>query len=251
MIASSDGKRFFYIPPTDLTLGEHTLLIADDDAVDAAGNTSVKAELKVTIEERKTFDLDMFAGWNAISFPSDPVDPDINAVFDNAGHDAVLGFDPTVDGQWVVAIRDSVSGLLEPATENGLTSVRATQAYWVHSLNFEQVKVLLVGEVLPASGSPPGIITIQTVLGFNAVPVVDTSRKLTTGAAQPLTRQVPGGGTPVAVLVSDYLGAVVEGRVYRWDPEVLSFVLLSSSDAVNTGDVLFVEVTGTPVPIFP
>ncbi len=250
VIAASDGKRFFYIPPTDLTLGEHTLLIDDGDAIDAAGNESTKQELKVTIEERKTFDLDIFAGWNAISFPSDPVDPDVNSVFDNAGHDAVLGFDPSVDGQWLVSIRDSVSQLLEPATENGLTSVKSTQAYWVHSLNFEQVKALLVGEVLPASGSPPGIITIQTVLGFNAIAVIDTSRKLTTGASTALVRQVVGGGT-TPVKVSDYLGKLTFGRVYRWDPEILSFVLLVDTDPVNTGDVLFVEVTGTPVPVFP
>ncbi len=252
VVAASDGKRFFYIPPSDLSLGDHELVIAAGDAEDAAGNdNATDTELTVTIEERGTFNLDIFAGWNALSFPSDPVDPSLNSVFTNAGHDAVLGFDPSVPGQWRVAVRDTVSGLLEPATEGGLTSVRSTQAYWVHSNNFEQVTVLLVGEVLPAAGSPPGIITIPTVLGFNAVPVVDTSRKLTEGPSVPLTRQPAGGGSPVAVTVADYLGAVVEGRVYRWNPEILSFELLTGASAVNTGDVLFVEVTGTPVPIFP
>jgi hypothetical protein len=253
VVASSDGKRFFYIPPTDLALGDHDLLIEVGDASDAAGNENIAdTTLTITIEERDTFNLDLFAGWNALSFPSDPIDPDINSVFTNAGHDAVLGFDPTVPGSWVVSVRDTASGMLEPATENGLTSVRTTQAYWVHSLNFEPVTVLLTGETLPAAGSQPGITTIPTVLGFNAVPVVDTSRKLTTGAAgKPLTRQIPGGGTPEAVTVSTYLGAVTEGRVYKWDPEILSFVRLLGGTAVNTGEVLFVEVTGTPVPIFP
>lgn len=255
VVAASDGQRFFYIPPTDLALGDHKLLIESGDASDAAGNeNTTDTTLTVTVEERSTFDLDIFAGWNALSFPTDPLDPDINSVFDNAGHDAVLGFDSGVPGQWRVAVRDTVSGLLEPATENGLTSVRSTQAYWVHSNNFEQVSVLLVGEVLPAAGSPPGIVSIPTVIGFNAVPVVDTSRKQATGPSVPLLRQTPGGTT--AVTVSTYLGAVNEGRVYRWDPEILSFVLLSSSTAVNTGDVLFAEVlgdpaTGAPAPIFP
>ena len=252
VVESSDGKRFFYIPPTDLALGTHDLLIESGDAADAAGNkNTTDTTLVLTIEARATFNVQVFAGWNAVSFPSDAVDPDINSVFTNAGHDAVLGFDPTVPGGWLVSVRDTVSGMLEPATENGLSSVRTTQAYWVHSLNFEQITVLLVGEVLPAAGSPPGIVTIQTVLGFNAVPVVDTSRKLTTGSSgATLLRQIPGGGTS-AVTVSTYLGAVTEGRVYRWDPEILSYVLLSGSTTVRTGDVLFVEVTGTPVPIFP
>jgi hypothetical protein len=251
LVASSDGVRFFIAPTSDLALGEHTVLIEATDAVDAAGNENAKIEKTFTIVTRATFDIDVFAGWVALSFPSDPIDPDINSVFTNAGHDAVLGFDPSVPGGWLVSVRDTVSGLLEPATENGLSSVRSTQAYWVHSRNFEPVKVLLIGETLPAAGSPPAIVTIPTVLGFNAVPVVDTSRKLTTGSAgTALVRQVPGGGT-TPVTVATYLGAVTEGRVYRWDPEILSYVLLSGSTAVNTGEVLFVEVTGTPVPIFP
>jgi hypothetical protein len=251
VVAASDGKRFFFIPSADLALGDHDLLIEAGDAADAAGNEGAKKELVLTINERSTFNIYIFAGWNAVSFPSDPIDPDINSVFDNAGHDAVLGFDPSVPGGWVVSVRDTVSGMLEPATENGLTSVRSTQAYWVHSLNFEQVKALLTGEVLPSAGSPPAIVMIDTVAGFNAIPVVDTSRKLTTGASGvSLTRQV-SGGSPVAVTVSSYLGAVVEGRVYQYDPEILSFTQVSGSDVVKTGTVLFVEVTGTPTPVFP
>ena len=252
VVPSSDGKRFFYIPAADLALGAHTLSIAIGDAQDAAANKNTDAiNLALTIADRKTFDIGIFAGWNAISFPSDPIDPDINSVFNNAGHDAVLGFDPSVPGGWVVSVRDTVSGLLEPATENGLTSVRSTQAYWVHSLNFESVNALLTGEVLPSAGSPPAIVTIPTVLGFNAVPVVDTSRKLTTGnSGVSLTRQV-SGGVPVQVRVDSYLGAVNEGRVYKYDPEILSFTQVNGSDIVKTGTVYFVEVTGTPTPIFP
>ena len=252
VVAASDGKRFFFIPSADLALGAHSLKVAAGDASDAAANeNATDTTLTVTIADRKTFNIGIFAGWNAVSFPSDPIDPDINSVFDNAGHDAVLGFDPSVPGGWVVSVRDTVSGMLEPATENGLTSVRSTQAYWVHSLNFESVKALLTGEVLPSAGSPPAIVMIPTVAGFNAVPVVDTSRKLTTGnSGVSLTRQV-SGGAPVAVTVASYLGAVVEGRVYSYDPGILSFTQVSGSDIVKTGTVLFVEVTGTPTPIFP
>lgn len=253
LVESSDSTKFFIVPTSDLAQGEHTVEIKATEATDAAGNTSGAETQTFEIIERGEFERPLFAGWNAVSFPSDPLDPDINSVFTNAGHDAVLGFDPSVPGQWRVSVRDTVSGLLEPATESGLTSVRSTQAYWVHSNNFERVEVLLVGEVLPGAGSPPGIVTIPTVLGFNAVPIVDTSRALTTGASgAALLRNIPtGGGGTSAVTVASYLGGVDEGRVYKWNPEILSFELLAPTDGVFTGDVLFVEVTGTPVPIFP
>lgn len=250
LVASSDEKKFFIAPSSDLSLGEHTVEIPATMAVDAAGNTSPAITTTFMVEERGVFVIDVFAGWNALSFPSDPVDPDINSVFTNPGHDAVLGFDFTVNGQWVVAVRDVVSGLLEPATENGLTSVRSTQAYWVHSNNFEEVEALLTGETLPGDGSPPGIITIPTTSGFNAVPIVDTSRKQTTGPQADLVRQLAGGGDD-PVTVANYLGSVSEGRVYQYNPETLTFELMEGADVVQTGDVLFVEVTGTPVPIFP
>ncbi len=249
LVASSDNKKFFIAPSADLALGEHTVEIPATMAVDAAGNSSGLISTTFEVIERGTFDRGIFAGWNAVSFPSDPIDPDINSVFTNAGHDAILGFDPTVPGQWTVAVRDTVSGMLEPATENGLTSVRSTQAYWVHSLNFEAIETLLVGETLPGDGSPPGIVTIPTVDGFNAVPIVDTSRKQTTGGQSTLVRTLAGGGT-TPVTVDSYLGSVGEGRVYQYNPETLTFELLVGSDTVMTGDVLFVEVND-PMPIFP
>jgi hypothetical protein len=250
LVAGSDNKRFFVLPSEDLAVGDHTLSIPATKAKDAAGNVNTSAiTMDFEVTPRTSFDITVFAGWNAISFPSDPVDPDINSVFTNAGHDAVLGFDPTVPGQWRIATRDEVSGELETTTANGLNSVRSTQAYWLHSNNFEEVSALLVGETLPDSGSVPSIPQIPTVLGFNAVPIVDADRKQTTGGSEALMRDTPGG--PAAVTVADYLGSVTEGRVYRWDPETLTFLALQGNQAVMTGQVLFVEVVGTATPIFP
>lgn len=252
LVAGSDNKRFFVLPSADLSIGDHTLVIPATKAKDAAGNVNSSAiSMTFEVEPRATFDIGIFAGWNALSFPSDPVDPDINSVFTNPGHDAVLGFDPTVPGQWRIATRDEVSGELETTTANGLNSVRSTQAYWVHSNNFEGVSALLVGETLPDSGSVPSIPQIATVLGFNAVPVVDADRKQTTGDLTDVTlmRNTPGGDAPVTI--ADYLGSVTEGRVYQWNPETLTFEALDGNDAVKLGKVLFVEVVGTATPIFP
>jgi hypothetical protein len=253
LVASSNNTRFFVAPPSDLSLGAHTVTIPIGEAEDAAGNTNSSAiTLNFTVIERSTFDIGVFAGWNPVSFPSDPVDPDINSVFTNAGHDAVLGFDPGVPGMWRIATRDSVSGDLTTTTANGLNSVRSTQAYWVHSNNFEPIEVLLVGETLPGDGNVPSIPQIPTVLGFNAVPVVDADRKQTTGTAGAnLQRTVPGTTVPSPVTVADYFGAVSVGRVYMYDPATLNFVALAPNTIVTTGSVLFVEIVGTATPIFP
>jgi hypothetical protein len=252
LVASSGNTKFFIAPTSDLSLGEHEVEIPVGEAEDAAGNTNVSAiTMTFTVEERSAFNIGVFAGWNAISFPSDPLDPDINSVFANAGHDAVLGFDPNVPGMWRIATRDSVSGELTTTTENGLNSVRSTQAYWVHSNNFEPIEALLTGETLPGDGNVPTLPQIPTVLGFNAVPIVDADRKQTTGGSVQLTRSVPGTTVPSPVTVAEYLGAVTEGRVYQYDPATLNFIELAPNTIVMTGTVIFVEVVGTATPIFP
>jgi hypothetical protein len=256
LVASSTGKKFFITPSSDLAQGSHTIKIVAKKAKDAAGNeNATDISLTFTVSERVAFErTDIFAGWNGTSFPSDPVDPSIDAVFTNAGHDAVLGFDPAVPGQWRIATRDAVSGEFTTTTQNGLTSIRSTQAYWVHSNNFESIKVLLVGETLPGAGTPPPIVSIPTVPGFNAIPIVDSSRRLTSGPNAVLTRK-NASGTDVAVTVADLLGGVNEGRVVIWDPETLSFLEQGGTQTVKTGTVLFVEIiadtSGKTPSIFP
>jgi hypothetical protein len=252
LVASSTGKKFFITPSSDLSQGEHTVKIDAKMAVDAAGNeNAVAISLTFMVTERVAFErTDIFAGWNGVSFPSDPVDPDLDSVFSNAGHDAVLVFDPSVPGLWRIATRDAVSGEFTTTAQNGLTSIRSTDAAWVHSNNFESIEVFLVGETLPGSGTPPPIPSIPTVSGFNAIPIIDASRRLTSGPNGNLTRK-DANGNDVNVTVADYLGGVTEGRVMIWDPETLSFLDQSGTQVVNTGTVLFVEVIGTPSPIFP
>jgi hypothetical protein len=256
LVSSSNGKKFFITPSSDLSQGEHTVKIVAKMAKDAAGNENASdISLTFTVTERVAFErTDIFAGWNGVSFPSDPVDPDLDAVFTNAGHDAVLVFDPSVPGLWRIATRDAVSGEFTTTSQNGLTSMRSTDAAWVHSNNFESIEVLLVGETLPGNSTPPPIVSIPTVPGFNAIPVVDSSRRLTSGPNGNLTRK-DASGNDVTVTVSDYLGGAVEGRVMVWDPETLSFLEQASTSVVNTGTVLFVEIipdsSGNTPPIFP
>ncbi len=80
------------------------------------------------------FDIEMDVGWSYISLPGDPLDPDVNVVFTDLFVDAVLEFDPTAPGLFKVAVRDFISGLLEPATEHGLVQVGAGPGLMVHSV---------------------------------------------------------------------------------------------------------------------
>jgi len=256
VVRSSNNVKFFWVPTADLALGAHTIKIKASKATDAAANTNASdISLAFTIAARTTFDIQLFAGWNAVSFPADPITNDIGDVITNAGHDAVLGWDPKAPGQWRVATRDSSSGNFATTSRYGLKKIVATQAYWVHSNNFEPVKVLLAGETLPGSGTPPPVKSIGTVSGMNAIPVVSSSGAGTTGAAATLTRMGAGNSVDASVTVDEYITTSSKGHVYVWNPETLNFELQAGGTAVKTGTVLFVELipdaTGSTQPIFP
>jgi hypothetical protein len=246
LIKDASGKKYYYSPTTPLAIGTHAIAIAAADVVDAAGVPMAGALAgSLVISARGTFNVSTVSGWNAISFPSDPVDADVNSVFSNATHDAVLGFDASVPGQWVIAVRDAVSGKLVAPTEAGLTSVSSAQAYWVHSTAFDAVSTTLTGGYTPSDGAPPALAGMTFGVGFAAVPVVDTSKACSVKAAATtcaVTRPVVGAAD-AAVLVNTYLPAGSYGRVYVYDPLVMEFAVLASNSVVNAGGVLFVEFT--------
>ena len=69
-------NEFLYWPQS-MTQGEHEVEIA---ATDSAGN-SLQFDFSFTSTTRGDFVIPLIAGWNAISFPADPADPAIEAVF--------------------------------------------------------------------------------------------------------------------------------------------------------------------------
>jgi hypothetical protein len=239
-LSTTDNKKFYYVPTTDLAAGSHTIVAK---ATDFAGTVSSIQTKKFTVAARKDFKLSLLAGWNAKSVPSDPVDPSIDSVFSNAGVDMVLSYS---DHTWSSATKDAESGKFV----GSLSEIHSGHGYWIHNNNFESQSVALVGPVAPSAGSPPAVVTIPTVAGWNFVGVSDVTRANTEGA----------DGTTIDT-AGDYFGdlkdAVLGGHdiVYSYDTTNLKFVEVLQGGNVSTGQGLWIYIVpaadGSILPIVP
>ena len=238
MLATSDNKLFFYVPSEDLELGSLTVKAT---ASDHAGNTAKDVSYTLTVEERKSFDLDLFFGWNAVSVPSNPVDPDINAVFTNESLAQVVAYDAT-DGEspWRIASRDPVSGAWTSTTDTPLSTVLAGPGYWVHSTSFDGQSISLAGPIEPGSGQAPRVEAISTGAGWNFVGVIDTTRSNTQGASGASLIRADG----TAMTADRYFASVDARRAFRYEATLQSFVeiALDGSATVKIGDGIWVFI---------
>jgi hypothetical protein len=239
-LSTTDNKKFYYVPETDLAAGEHTIV---SKATDYAGNVSSILTRKFSVAARKDFKLTLLAGWNAKSVPSDPVDPSIDSVFSNSGVDMVLSYS---DHTWTSATKDSGSGKFV----GSLSEIHSGHGYWVHNNNFESQSVALTGPVTPTAGSPPAVVTIPTVAGWNFVGVSDITRANTEGT----------DGTTIkaqGLYFGDLTDTVAGGHdiVYKYDTTNLKFVEVAASDNVSTGQGLWIYIVpaadGSILPIVP
>ena len=123
------GENRFLYWPEELSIGSHAVVV---NGIDAAGNKDT-FEYSFKAAERTPFNLKLIAGWNAVSFPANPVDPAIENVFTEGVVDMVAAWDisdPTkpwsiatrMDGEW--------STHSDFAT---LSKVTAKFGYWVHA----------------------------------------------------------------------------------------------------------------------
>ncbi len=231
-LTTANDKLFFHVPAEDLELGKHTVMAT---ATDLAGNQVKEAKYTLTIADRKTFDLAMFFGWNAVSFPSEPLDPDINSVFSNDTISQVVAYDATdADSPWRIATRDAVSGAWTSTTETPLSQVSSTMGYWVHSASFEAQNVELAGPI-SEGGQAPSVVSIPTGAGWNFVGVIDTTRANTEGAS---------GGT-TSFTAESYFASVDARKAYKYMSASQSYNevrLGRSSDNLNWGDGIWVFI---------
>ena len=237
LLATSDNKLFFYVPAEDLELGSLTVKAS---ASDNAGNSVKDATYTLTVAERKAFELDLFFGWNAVSVPSNPVDPDINAVFTNDSLDQVVAYDATdAESPWRIASRDPVSGAWTSTTDTPLRTVSAGPGYWVHSTSFDNQEMSLAGPIEPGSGQAPRVEAIPTGAGWNFVGVIDTTRSQTQGSS----------GTGLAhgdnvITADEYFASVDARRAFRYSSTQQSFIEIpvDSSTQVRIGDGIWVFI---------
>jgi len=239
VIGSADGKKFFFQPTTALTNAKHTYVLK---VADAAGNKSTTTTT-FTKTDRKDFELELFAGWNVVSVPSNPLVTDIGSVMTNAGIKQVVAYDATTPSQpWRIASKVG-SGAYSSQTTPGLTSVTAGPGYWIETSDFEDQKIALEGPAGPGDARP-GLTTIATNSGWNLVGVVDQSRVQTQSGNKGATLTRPdNAGADLAVTVATYFNTVNNGRAYVFNTVSSEFRELANANAVTIGTGIWVYVS--------
>ena len=242
-VVTRGQNQFLYWPET-LSSGEHEV---EFSARDAADNKVEDQSFKFEVTARDPFVLSLFAGWNAISFPADPVDATLDAVFGDTAVERVIGWIPSsTTGPWAIATK--ADGVWMSSTETAtLERVKAQYGYWVYSTEFVDVSVELQGPIDRETGGTPGLISVETSPGWNFVGVVDQDGDQTEGRAGSNLKDgidnVTGeSGAAVGeqddIEVKDYLAGFA--RAYRWDVITNSYRVLAGSDNVKVGEGIWV-----------
>ena len=167
---SVGDNRYLYWPES-LAFGTHKVEFDARDAADNEPDGNTSFEFDVTA--RDPFVIDLTAGWNAISFPANPVDTALDAVFTEEAIDRVVGWNPmSSNGPWSIATR--IDGVWTTSANFApLTDVVVRYGYWVHSAAFIEQSVDLQGQLNRETGDAPAAVGIITVPGWNFVGVVD------------------------------------------------------------------------------
>ena len=229
-INSIGGNRYLYWPEA-LGLGTHEVSV---DATDAAGNEDT-FDYSFKVAERSAFNMKLIAGWNAVSLPANPMDNAIESVFTEGVIDMVAGWDASdPEKPWSIATRmeGDWSTHEEFAT---LNKVHAQYGYWVHAQGFVTQRVRLVGGINRTDPeiTPPDLVSIPTLKGWNFVGVIDQDGDQT---EDNFGEALANGDT--AVDAGDYLGS--NKRAYTWDAVRSEFQILDDDDDVEIGDGIWV-----------
>ena len=237
-ISALGDNRFLYWPEA-LGIATHTV---SADAVDAAGNED-SFEYSFKVAERDPFNLKLIAGWNAVSFPGNPVDPMIGDVFTEDVIDMVAGWDAT-DPQKPWSIATKMEGEWSTHTDFAtLNRVSARYGYWVHAQGFVTQYVKLVGQIdrTDANVVPADLVTIPTEPGWNFVGVISQDGRQTQGHdGKPLMTDGDNVGA------GSYLGD--NKRAYTWDAIRSEFKILEDDNDLTIGDGIWVYYGGGIAP---
>ena len=226
------GARRFLYWPESLDLGTHAVAV---EAIDAAGNKTGTDEFSFKVAERATFDIKLVAGWNAVSLPANPIDPEVGSVFTEAIVDMVAAWDgENPEAPWSIATR--MDGEWDTHSDFAtLTKISARYGYWVHAQGFVTQSVALVGKGNREDPSvvPADLVEIPTNPGWNFVGVIDQDGDQT----QDNYGEALKNGT-TAVTAGSYLGKNM--RAYTWDAIRGRFDILETGENVMIGDGIWV-----------
>jgi len=172
-LATTNSKKYFMVPESDLAAKTYAIKAK---GTDLAGNKGAEGSYNLKVTSRKDYKATILAGWNLLSFPSDPVSNNVSNVFTNTGIDQVVGYNAMSKGSpWAVATKDSATQVFS----GGLSTISAGSGYWVHSTEFSTQSVSLVGPEGPSASAPPSIEAIGLASGWNLIGVVDSTKALT------------------------------------------------------------------------
>lgn len=155
--------------------------------------------------ERAPYRIDLYSGWNLISFPGDPVDTALESVIGDAQVDMVLGYQ---DDAWLTAVRNP-----DGEWEGWLETMTGEWGYWVHTPVEETIETALS----PATANPSSLHRP----GWNLVSIWDEQQR-----------------TPGEEIDADrYFGHSCWRVAYTWSPTAGQWttVMPQESGTVDTG----------------
>ena len=227
-----DDNEFVWWPEP-LDYGKYTVYV---EANDAANNTE-EHTYSFTVKERSAFVLSLLAGWNSVSFPANPIDRALHAVFTNDAVDVVIGWDATNPvSPWRSASK--MDGVWTTHDEYGtLNDIEARYGYWVHSTGFVTQAVKLSGSGDRATDGQPSPADIPTDTGWNFVGVVDVDGDQTQDDAGETLRN--SNNDPITA--AEYLGNYT--RAYTWDHVNNTWDVVKTDEGITIGTGVWVYYT--------
>ena len=224
-----EGNEFVWWPDP-LAFGTYKVYV---EANDAANNTD-EHEYSFTVKQRAPFVLDLLAGWNSVSFPANPVDRALHAVFTNDAVDQVVGWNVTEPvSPWRIATRQD--GVWTTSDEYAtLNDVEARYGYWVHSTGFVTQAVHLAGKGDRSTDGQPNPADIPTDTGWNFVGVVDVDGDQTQDDAGETLRNSNNDPITAAAYLGDYV------RAYTWDHVNNTWDVLKKDEGITIGTGVWV-----------
>ncbi len=231
-LMSIEDNQFVWWPEP-LAYGTYKVEV---EANDAANNQDDQS-YTFTVKERSAFVLNLLAGWNSVSFPANPVDRALHAVFTNPEIDQVIGWDATEPvNPWRMATR--VDGVWTTSDDMAaLNDVEARYGYWVHSEGFITQAAMLAGKGDRTTDGQPNPSDIPTDEGWNFVGVVDVDGDQTQDDAGETLRN----SAQDPITAAEYLGNYT--RAYTWDHINNTWDVLKKDEGITIGSGVWVYYT--------
>ncbi len=165
-VQTHNDSLFTISPPQEgWTVGNHEVKLT---VRDGAGNVH-QFESDFDVSPEPLFTINLKPGFNLISLPAVPTNPDINSVIPlEHSINLIMTYDPTNGGNWLVSERNPQTNQFE----GSITQIDASRAYLLRTNSFESLKIDLRRIFLHDGNLPT---TISLFKGWNFVPVINLS----------------------------------------------------------------------------